>query len=334
MIDVHEAISGIVMFCDESLLAVNIGNGYSFKKNRFEDLPFKDKIIDGQGRIASAYFMSRLIENGVTSFICIEKDGLFQINGPIITGKTQQFTDKEMMCEDEINHHQQEEMEYLNMMVDLLHVFKMGNIGFHDIFTTYQFTVLGIINNTTNHNNFYASRNIVDSRKYTLSPEEAILCNQFLNDYSGAVYTLLANCIKEFSWGLEQLDIATSFEQFTTALEMTLLEHNQQAKKQTLANRVSSMIGKNNSEIQQIHQKMLDFYRFRSESLHEGDSSNISENDVRDLEEIVRLVLKDCLQRCRQEYTANQSITWTEIKTSMINDLKTIVGGLQSQGVI
>ena len=91
MIDVHEAIAGIVMFCDDSLLNVNIGNGYLFKKKRFEDLSFKDKIIDGQGRIANAYFLSRLIEDEVTSFICIEKEDVFQINGPVITGKTQRF---------------------------------------------------------------------------------------------------------------------------------------------------------------------------------------------------------------------------------------------------
>lgn len=333
MIDVHESIAGIVMFSDESMLNVIFGNGYSFKKSRFEDLPFKDKIVDGQGRIAPAYFMSRLIENGVISFICIEKEGVFQISGPTITGKTQCFTDKDMMCEDEIARHRQKEMEYLNKMVNLLHVFKAGNIGFHDIYTTYQFTTLGIINNKTNNNNFYASRNIIDSRNYTLSPEETVRCNQFLNDYSGAAYVLLANSIKEFSWGLEQLDIATSFEQFTTALEMTLLEHNQQAKKQTLANRVSVMIGQNNADIQSIHQKMLDFYRYRSESLHEGDVSNIAATDVQELEEIVRLVLKECLARCQQEYAANPGITWAEIKVSMINDLKAKVGVLQSQGV-
>ena len=334
MIDVHEAIAGIVMFCDDSLLNVNIGNGYLFKKKRYEDLSFKDKIIDGQGRIANAYFLSRLIEDEVTSFICIEKEDVFQINGPVITGKTQRFTGKEMMCEDEINQHRQEEMEYLNMMINLLHVFKTGNVGFHDIYTTYRFAVLGIVNNATNCNNYYANRNIIDSRKYSLSPEQTELCNQFLIDYKGPAYTLLSSSIKEFSWGLEQLDIATCFEQFTTALEMTLLDHNQQAKKQTLANRVSVMIGKNNSEIQLIHQKMLDFYRYRSESLHEGDSGSISETDVHELEEIVRLVLKECLGRCQHEYAANQGITWSEIKASIINDLKANVGVLQSQGVI
>ena len=334
MIDVNETISGIVMFCDESLLNVNLGNGYLLKKVRFEDLSFRDKIVDGQGRIANAYFMSRLIEDDVISFICIDKEGIFQINGPTITGNIQCFTDNDMKCEDEIKHHQLGEKEYLSMIVNLFHVFKAGNIGFHDIYTTYRFVVFGVANYTTSNNSFNASRNIVDSRKYTLLPEEAQLCNQFLIDYSGAAYTLLANSIKEFSWGLEQLDIATSFEQFTTALEMTLLEHNEQAKKQILANRVSVLIGQDTAEIQLIHRKMLDFYRFRSVSLHEGDDSNITVTDVQELEEIVRRVMKKSLARCKHEYTANQSITWEEIKTAMICDLKTKVGALQAQGVI
>lgn len=56
-------------------------------------------------------------------------------------------------------------------------------------------------------------------------------CNQFLSDYHGSEYTIFKNCIDEFVWGLEQVDIATGFEQFTTALEMTLLDHHQRGKK-------------------------------------------------------------------------------------------------------
>ena len=37
---------------------------------------------------------------------------------------------------------------------------------------------------------------------------------------------MLKNSIEEFSWGLEQIDIPTGFEQYTTTLEMTLLPSN------------------------------------------------------------------------------------------------------------
>ena len=51
-----------------------------------------------------------------------------------------------------------------------------------------------------------------------------------------------------------------------------------------LANRVSALLGGTSQEIQQVHQKMLNFYRFRSESLHDGNGSNITDTELKELE--------------------------------------------------
>ena len=72
------------------------------------------------------------------------------------------------------------------------------------------------------HCSYNQTRNFIDSRKFTLSEEEIVSCNQWLNDYCNAPYTLLKESIDEFSWGLEQDDTPTGFEQHITALEMTL----------------------------------------------------------------------------------------------------------------
>ena len=46
MIDVNVDISGIVMYCDESVLNLNIGHGYILSKKYLRDIPFRDKITD------------------------------------------------------------------------------------------------------------------------------------------------------------------------------------------------------------------------------------------------------------------------------------------------
>lgn len=144
----------------------------------------------------------------------------------------------------------------------------------------------------------------------------------------------MKDSIDEFSWGLEQIDVPTGFEQYTTALEMTLLPQNQSGKKQMLANRISAMLGNTPVEVQQLHQKVLNFYRFRSESLHEGDGSNITDSELHDLENITREVLKKCLIRCKIEYDSNSDVTWNEIKDMIMNDLIAQVTSLKNAGIL
>lgn len=95
-------------------------------------------------------------------------------------------------------------------------------------------------------------------------------------------------------WGLEQIDEPTGFEQYITALEMALLPVNQPGKKQMLSNRAAVLLGNSDMEIKDIHDKMSGFYRLRSESLHEGDGSSISKQELINMENDVRLVIVAC----------------------------------------
>lgn len=237
------------------------------------------------------------------------------------------------MCEDKFEQYMKEERRYLYERINLLRLFKPGNIGFRDVFFRYSFTVMGF-ENMVEHCSYNQTRNFIDSRKFTLSEEEIVSCNRWLNDYCNAPYTLLKESIDEFSWGLEQDDTPTGFEQHITALEMTLLPQNQTGKKQMLANRISAMLGNSPAEIQQLYQKVMNFYRFRSESLHEGNDSNITDTELHDLENITREVLKKCLIRCKIEYDLDSSITWNEIKNQIMNDLIRQVISLKNEGIL
>ena len=48
MIDVNVDIFAIAMYCDESVLGLNMGNGYTLDKVYFDDIPVKDKITDAR----------------------------------------------------------------------------------------------------------------------------------------------------------------------------------------------------------------------------------------------------------------------------------------------
>lgn len=334
MIDVNVSISGIIMCCDESLCGITLDRGYAIEKCGLDTLFFKDKITNGKGNLNTDYFGSRIIEDEKISFICLKKDDIIQIEGPSFSASKRVISDKDCMCEDELSQYMDKEMEYLNERINLLRLFKSGNIGFIDVFFHYSFTVMGFIKNTVDHCNHNQTRNTIASQRFTLNESEVVSCNQWLNDYCNAPYTLLKNSIDEFSWGLEQIDVPTGFEQYTTALEMTLLPQNQPGKKQMLANRISALLGNTPTEVQQIHQKVLDFYRFRSKSLHEGNGSNITDSELHELENITREVLKICLWRCKVEHNSNSNVTWETIKDVIINDLIAQVTLLKNSGVL
>ena len=98
-------------------------------------------------------------------------------------------------------------MRYLYNQINLLRLFKSGNIVFRDVFFDFSFSVIGIISNKINICSHNQIRNAIATSQYTLSNKlEVDKCNQWINDYCNAPYELLKNCIEEFSWGLEQID--------------------------------------------------------------------------------------------------------------------------------
>ena len=297
---------------------------YSITKQKLNDLSYKSRIVDGNGNLSINYLGSRMNDNGAVSFMCLHKADTHQITLPTIHGNV--ITDRDAMCEDQLAAYKDREMEYLHKQFSLLRLFKSGNIGYKEIFFVHKFIVMGFINNTQNQTNDSVTRNIVDNRVYSLDASEIVKCNKFLQEYAGKEYDLLSECIQEFIWGLEQTDIPTGFEQYTTALEMLFLKKNQPNKKQALSKRVAVLLGQTPTEVNNIYKKMLNFYRYRSESLHEGVGKNITSAELIELEDITRKSLKKFLTVCKLLVQQKQNITWQEIKAGEISDLRNRVG--------
>lgn len=151
MINVNISISGILMCCDESLCNLNLGRGYTIEKCNLDTLFFKDKITDGHGNLDTDYWGSRIVEDNNVFFICIKKDDVIQIENPQFRESKFMITDKDCMCEGELEQYREKELEYLYTRINLLRLYKSGNIGFRDVFFHYSFTVMGLIKNKINH---------------------------------------------------------------------------------------------------------------------------------------------------------------------------------------
>lgn len=331
--DVTVNITGIVMCCNESVCGLELGCGYSIEKCYLDDFQFKEEVENGKNQLVIEYMGSRLQDENGIYFMCLKKADSFEIDSPQIT-QGAIITDSDYGYEETFAEYQFKENQYLHKIFSLLRLFKNGNIGLFQTFFEYKFKTFGFINNTHKNTSKNSTRNSFDNRKYLLRYEEIDLCNEFLHDYSGKCYDLLKPIIDEFMWGLEQIDEPTGFEQYITALEMALLPVNQPGKKQMLSNRVAALLGNSDMEIKDIHDKMLGFYRLRSESLHEGDGSSISKQELIDMENYVRLVIVAIMQKCKSLLNIDETKTWEDIKDFILNELIVNIQQAKLNGVL
>lgn len=331
MPDINVKIDAILQNCDESIMSLNFGREYQIRKVYFEDLSFKNKIVNGNNRIDICYLNSKMTDQAGDYFICLCKESSFP-PPEIIIEPGVVINDK--IYDEPLSDYNEEEMAYLFKIFSLLHLFKSGNIGYSQVFFEYHYKLLGLIDGTHDNTTNNSTRNIADTRKYLLTDNEVIECNTFLQDYLGVEYDLLKSCIEEFVWGLEQMDEPTGFEQYTTTLEMLLLETDERGKKEKLSKRISVLLESDSADITNLYNKMKNYYRYRSESLHEGNGNNITTTELRELEEIVRKALKKYLVYCKGVLQTNPSITWAAVKTAKIEELKNIVTTNINSGVL
>lgn len=337
MIDVNVSISGILMYCDESVCALQLGNGYKIEKCNLDSLFFKNRITNGRGYLGTDYFGTQIKEGNETYFICVTKDEVMQIESPWIHEFSRFETDEKELCKTRIEKYTEKEIDYLYEQIDLLRIFRPGNIGLKDVFFQYSFTVLDHVTNTIEHRSHNQARNTVAGGYFKLDKAEIVLCNRWMHNFSRTPYILMKSCIDEFSWGLEQIDCINGFKQYIKTLKMILLRDEHIGENLLLARRISLLLGNTESGVQLIYQNTMDILEYYAQSLSESKGAtvlkNISENysknvlesvlknELHKLENITREVVKNCLIRCKAEHAMNRSITWNEIKERIINEL-------------
>lgn len=331
--DVHVKIGAIILYCDETVQKLNIGNGYIIQKMNQQELFYSDKIIDGGGNLDISYMGSKLTfhenietknDKPITYFICLTKEDTFAVTLPPIQAEIP-YTDNDMACTEQLEEYKNNEFQFLNTVFSLLQLFKEGNIGLKKVFFEYRYQANGFLNFTKNHSIDISDANYIRQNFFHLSNDDIVDCNAFITKWNSPEYALMRNVIDEFVFGLKQIDDATGFEQFTTALEMIFLVTNQTGKKECLSKRIAALLGTNYTEVLSIYGKIKNYYRYRSESLHEGDGSNITQAEMSEMANIVRKCIKKYLIFCETAIAIDANVSWDDIKSQKIEDLKQMV---------
>ena len=79
---------------------------------------------------------------------------------------------------------------------------------------------------------------------------------------------------------------------------------------------------------------MMEFYRYRSESLHEGDGSNISKQELIEMENYVRQTITTIMQKCKYQLVIDNTKTWIDIKKDLMNELISEVENKKTAGIL
>ena len=74
MSTVSVTIDGIILNCDDSILSVNIGNGYTMKKVYLSEFPYKDRIMDARNNLNIEYINSQKEDENGKYFFCLCKE--------------------------------------------------------------------------------------------------------------------------------------------------------------------------------------------------------------------------------------------------------------------
>lgn len=331
--DVDVTIDGILLTTNESIAQINIGKGYLIEKIKFEDFKYYSDIVDGKNRLIIDYYNSRILEEVDNSeqiyFMCFKKTDNF-VAQKNVEGSTLTITTEPFFAED-IQKYMDDEFEYINSIISKLQVYKTGNIGIHKVYFKFKYCFIG--ENTFTNTIWIKDANTINPPKYILSENESIDFGDFAIKYDHC-FRLSKSIIDEFCFGLKQIDNATAFEQYTTSLEMFMLEKNCPNKKQCLSKRTAVALYNSDADVTAACMRMQNYYKFRSESLHEGDFSNITKVELEELENIARLLIKQFLEYMHMCISSNPNETLATVKSKWITMLKSKVTAFQSRGLL
>ena len=331
---VKVTIDGVILYCEESATKLNIGNAYKIEKKYLDEISYKDRLMDSRGRLLPQYIGSQRQDEYGVYFICIHKDDEYEIDISKMYEPNTKMTTEDLLFKNQLYAYKENEMRYLFRKISLLRLFKEGNIGYYELFVIHNFKLMGFLNQKLDQTDHSLTQNTVEETFFTLSDTEAAKCNTFIQDVTDKEYNLMKENIKVFMEGLEQTIDSTRLEKYTTVLNMTLLKKNEDGIKAVMAKRTAVLLERDPSKILELYSKMISFYKARSASSHEGEYNAITKSDLKEYEQIVRLVLLKYLSFCKDEILKNPFITWNEIRRKKADDLKKDVALAISKNIL
>lgn len=334
-IEINVDVFAILLGVDKTLLDVNIGDGYRIEEVFLDECKFKDKIVMGDKSISDKYFLSQIkdVNEGKEkiSFICITKRDKLQYPCPRLD-KSFYISDKNPLFDDEMLIYKDNKYRVIFDFISKSMLFKEGDIGIYEVFFNFQYQFL-FMNNNFSKTVLISDANIICRNIYTLNKSEQETFIKFLTNHNQA-FQLLNKTIDSFTYSYKLLYDAKAFEQITTTLEILFLKKGESMKKENLSKRVAVFLGTDNTEVLKLYKDVKAFYKYRSESTHEGIDVKITKKALLSLKEYTRRSIKRYFDIIEEELLTNPSCDFSSIKIKIILQLQSHVIVKVKEGVL
>lgn len=321
-------IAAIILGADETLLSLDAVDGFSFNKILLNEFKYKDKILLANNKLNNKYYLSQiqsdLNNKDNSSFVCLIKEDSFNVNGPDFIGKEVISISDKSMSLPELEEYQEKQFELINRLLSKLMLLKVADIGIYEVFCQFSYRYF-IVNNNNMHTVTIDDAKTIVTKKFHINTEELTQFNNFLSTHNNS-YNLMKKIIDGYTYSFKLLESAKSFEELVSVLEILLLPKNQKNKKETLSKRTAVLLGNDDTEIDTIYNKVQSFYKFRSESTHEGVYDNVGETELIELKELTRLSILKYMSEIEKLMNSNPMLTFDDFKrqkvATLINEVK------------
>ena len=332
-VDIEINIFAIILGGTNPFLNIEIGNGYRIEQIALDNCKFKNKLIMGDGNLNFQYLTSEILSPDCLvedkKFISIVKHDILKCSFPFKNNVTYLSTCPFFYNEAETYKEQQ--FQYLNDFISRLMLFKEGDIGLYEIF--FSFTTTLPFSNNYESTVLINDANTICLDKFNLDNSEIMNLNSFLQNHVLS-FGLVKNIVDNFSYSYKLLYGAKAFELLVTVLEQLFLSKNQKCKKEVLSKRIAVFLGTDGFTIKNIYDEINEFYKYRSESTHEGEDSNITKQKLLKLREYARLSINKYLDLIDNNPKVNKNTTFKSIKDKLIEKLRSDVEAQIGLGIL
>jgi hypothetical protein len=300
-------ICAVIFGADETLLDVNIGNGFAFRKMSL--IPAKDnlhKIFESDAMGLRKDYEAACIGKDTLDIVCVFKSYKISLNRI----EAEMYYSK--MCDDVL--------KYLDDSIRVIRLLSEGPVRFKKLSIKMD-SEIEIVDETKVSHSFSSIIPIGEAMKSSAISKfhcEDKEIKEINNNISSIKFPLddelLNNCHRYYDLSYHQ-DNFISVTLLITCLEILFL-NSENAKKEKLAKRCSVFLYNNKDERINCYYNLLKAYKKRSEFVHDGDCLQVKNEEI--------LFLRDCVRKSLMKYLNNQYS-----KMCIIQKLKNTIENLE-----
>lgn len=323
----------VVLGVTDSILDLEMPYGYELVRRRLDETPIYDELMSNNKNLNPEYKVSNLSNSDSPEFIFIHKTE--NKKAPF-----EWFTIRETIsgfykAKSYFNNIMEEWNKEIFRILSMLRLTQEGNIEV--LHKYYKFDISCMCNNYILKAMCCQDNpiRVVDN----LFEWNSDNCSVFKNieETLDQLWGEMEDIIRRFNKGYTYSNFEDAYRNLVTLTEIILIGYNSNdksgGKKSKFANRLAVSIS-NNENVRSNRDKALQIYKERSNEVHDGNSQNITKDELKELRCMVRGLVQNFISFAKSEYNNISNKSFSELKRRYVVNLISKIELLKSDGLL